>query len=580
MEIRRYLRILQRWWWLLVVATLIAATGSYLATRSQPYIYSSRARVLVGESIQSRNPDYIAISTAQQLALTYAELATTRTVLQNVITTLGLQSSPAVLRGMIAVKLVQGTQILDITVVDTDPVRAAAIANAVGDELTIQPLSDSTGSEADLRSDVEEQLRDLKSRIDFARLEVENLEAAILEEDSARAISELKNRRDLLQQQISQWQSTYAQLYTAYTGNQANKLTVVERAEPNYTPIGPRTTMNVALAGAIGAMLAVGAILLLEYLDDTVKNGDELAALTNLSFLGIIPRMPSTKVAGERLVALHEPRSNYSECFRVLRTNLQFSSLDRPLHTLLVTSPQPTEGKSTTAANLAVVIAQAGLRVVLVDTDLRRPILHKIFDLSNDWGLTGALFGEYLKPKDALFPTEIENLSVIPSGPLPPNPSEILGSKRMETFIEDLRLRTDVIIFDSPPLLTVTDSTVLSTKVDGVVMVVDCGVTRRDAIRKSTEALRKVGAHILGTVLNRVDTRSSGYYYYYSHYYEQDGKKKRRRKRPTVRPSQTKGTVPSAVPEPEPVPVATEGASVTEAKEHNRDTDEPSSTQI
>jgi len=555
LEIRRYLRIVQRWWWLLAAATLIAAAGSYLATRSQPRVYSSRARVLVGESIQVRSPDYMSINIAQQLALTYAELATTRSVLQNVVTTLGLQASPDVLRGMVAVKLVQGTQILDITVVDTDPVRAAAIANAVGDELARQPLSDSSGTGADLRLDVEEQLRDLKTRIDFAKLEVQNLEAAILEEDSARAISELKSRRDLLQQQITQWQSTYAQLYTAYTGNQANTLTVVERAEPNYAPIGPRTTMNVALAAAIGAMLAVGAILILEYLDDTVKTGDELSELTNLSFLGIVPRIPESKVASGRLLTLNEPRSNFSECFRVLRTNLQFSSLDRPLRTLVVTSPQPTEGKSTTAANLAVVIAQAGLRVVLVDTDLRRPVLHKIFELPNDWGLTGALFGEYLRPKDAPLLTPVENLSVIPSGPLPPNPSEILGSKRMESFIEDLKLRADVIIFDSPPLLTVTDSNVLSTKVDGVVLVADCGSTRRDAIQKAAESLRKVGAQILGTVLNRVNTRSSGYYYYYySQYYDQDGQKKHRRKRRSSA-GRPEGQKPAA-PVQEQVPVA------------------------
>ena len=537
MEIRRYLRILRRWWWLLVAATVIAAGGSYLATRSQPRIYSSRARVMVGQSIENLNPDWVAINTAQQLALTYVELATTRSVLQDAVDTLGLQSSPDVLRGMVAVKLVQGTQILDITVVDTDPVRAAAIANAVGEALIRKSPGGSESSEASIRRDAEQELQDLKKRIAFAKDEVQNLDAAILEEQSARAIAELKNRRDLLQQQIGQWQSTYAQLYTAYTGNQANTLTIVEQAEPNYAPIGPRTTMNVALAGAIGGLLAVGAILLLEFLDDTVKTGDELTALTGLTFLGIIPRVPEGKANEERLLAANEPRSSFSECFRVLRTNLQFSSFDRPLNTIVVTSPQPTEGKSTTAANLAVVIAQAGLRVILVDTDLRRPVLHRIFDLPNDWGLTGSLFGEYLGPKDALFPTAVDNLFVVTSGPLPPNPSEILGSQRMESFIEDLKLRADIVIFDSPPLLTVTDSTVLSTRVDGVVLVADCGATRRDAIQKSADSLRKVGAHILGAVLNRVDTRSSGYYYYYySHYYDESGQKKRRRKRTASRP--------------------------------------------
>jgi non-specific protein-tyrosine kinase len=537
LEIRQYLRIFRRWWWLVVVATVIATGSSYMATRSMPRTYSSRARVMVGESIQNRNPDYLSISVAQQLALTYAELATTRPMLQGVVDRLGLQSSPDILKGMVAVTLVEGTQILDISVVDTDPVRAAAIANAVGEELIDQSPGGANSPEAGIRRGVEEQLTDLKDRIDFTEEEIQNLEAAILEEDSARAISELKNRRDLLQQQINQWQATYAQLYAAYTGNQANTLNIVERAEPNYAPIGPRTTINVALAGAIGALLAIGAIMLLEFLDDTVKSGEELANLTELPFLGIIPRMQESQDPADRLVALHKPRSNFSECFRVLRTNLQFSSLDLPLRTILVTSPQPTEGKSTTAANLAVVMAQAGLNVVLVDSDLRRPILHRIFDRPNDWGLTGLLFGAQGNPDNGLMTTPVDNLNFIPSGPLPPNPSEILGSSLFDEFIKRTETQADVIIFDSPPLLTVTDAAILATKVDGTVLVVDSGTTRRDAVRKSIESLQQVGARTLGITLNRVGSRSDGYYYYsyYQSYYYSDeyppGKRRRRKSR-------------------------------------------------
>lgn len=533
MEIRRYWQILRRWWWLLLAATFIAAGSTFLATRSIPKTYGSRARVMVGESIQSRNPDWVSISTAQQLALTYAELATTRPVLQGVIDTLGLQAAPDMLRGMVSVKPVQGTQILDIAVVDTDPVRAAAIANAVAEQLIQQGPGGASSPDANIRRDVQEQLQDLKSRIDFAREEIRNLEAAIVKEDSARAIAELKNRRDLLQQQVSQWQSTYAQLYSAYTGNQANTLEIVERAEPNYAPIGPNTTTNIALAAAIGALLAVGAILLLEYLDDTVKSGEEIAALTGSSFLGIVPRIRSGIDAADSLVTLHEPQSGFAECMRVLRTNLQFSSLDRPLHTILVTSPQPTEGKSTTAANLAVVMAQAGRRVAIVDTDLRRPVLHRMFGTPNTWGLTSILMGSNQQTGGNFSPTILENLLFIPSGPLPPNPSEILSSKRMESFLAQTQQLADVIIFDSPPLLTVSDSAVLAARVDGVVLVADCGGTRREALQKAVESLRQVGANLLGTVLNRVSTRSDGYYYYYSHYYsgEEGRRKKTRRKR-------------------------------------------------
>ncbi len=532
MEIRRYLAVLRRWWWLLVAAVVLAAGSSYVASRSTPRTYRTRARVLVGESIQSRNPDWASINTAQQLALTYAELATTRPVLQGVIDTLGLQASPDVLRQMIAVKLVQGTQILDIMVVDTDPVRGAAIANALAEELIRQGPGGSASPEASIRRDVETQLQDLKQRIDFAKQEIQNLEDAILQEDSARAIAELKNRRDLLQQQITQWQNTYAQLYTAYTGNQANKLTVVERAEPNYTPVGPRTTLNVALAALIGGMLAAGAIVLLEYLDDTVKSGDELTALTEAPFLGIVPRMKEAEDEFGPLATLHHPRSDVAECFRVLRTNLQFSSLDRPLRTLLVTSPQPTEGKSTVAANLGVVFAQAGQQVILIDADLRRPVLHRYFQVSNELGLTGTLFGNKNHPSNGLVATEVDNLYFLPSGPLPPNPAEVVASQRMEALVQQLQQAADIVILDSPPLLTVADASILAARVDGVVLVTDCGVSQRTAVRKAAEALRHVGARLLGTVLNRVDTRSDGYYYYYYYYYRSAyGEKKVRRKR-------------------------------------------------
>ncbi|MGC8874764.1 MAG: polysaccharide biosynthesis tyrosine autokinase [Chloroflexia bacterium] len=537
MEIRRYFAVLRRWWWLLAAAVLVASGSSYLATRSTPRTYRTRARVLVGESIQSRNPDWASINTAQQLALTYAELATTRPVLQSVIDRLGLQASPEVLREMIAVKLVQGTQILDVVVVDTDPVRGAAIANALAEEMIRQGPGGSESPEASIRRDVEEQLLDLRQRIDFAKQEIQNLEDQMLQEDSARAIAELKNRRDLLQQQIAQWQNTYAQLYAAYTGNQANKLTVVERAEPSYTPVGPRTALNVALAALIGGQLAVGAVVLLEYLDDTVKNGDELAQLTQIPFLGIVPRMRESNELAGLLITLRHPRSSAAESFRVLRTNLQFSSLDRPLRTLLITSPQPTEGKSTVAANLGVVFAQAGQRVILVDSDLRRPVLHRFFEVSNELGLTGALFANRNHAQNGLVSTSVENLFFLPSGPLPPNPAEIIASQRMELLLERLQEEADIVILDSPPVLTVADASILAARVDGVVLVADCGVTQRAAVRKAAESLRQVGARLLGSVLNRVDTRADGYYYYYYYYYrsgygtEEERKVRRKRKR-------------------------------------------------
>lgn len=212
------------------------------------------------------------------------------------------------------------------------------------------------------------------------------------------------------------------------------------------------------------------------------------------------------------LIALAEPRSPAAEAYRTLRTNIQFSSLDRPLRTILATSTCPEEGKSTVLANLAVTFAQAGSRIILVDCDLRRPSQHAIFHLDNAQGLTTAMLSE----GDALplQGTAVPNLRVLPAGPPPPNPSELLGSQRMEKIIEALKSQAEVVFLDSPPIIAVTDAAVLSRKVDGVLLVVSVGQTKRDYALKAKQLLEKVNAKILGVVLNNAKLEARLYRYY------------------------------------------------------------------
>ena len=211
------------------------------------------------------------------------------------------------------------------------------------------------------------------------------------------------------------------------------------------------------------------------------------------------------------LIALRDPRAAAAEAYRTLRTNIQFSSLDKPLHTLLATSTAPDEGKSTTLANLAVTMAQAEQRVILVDCDLRRPTLHTLFDLPNDIGLTSMILAQDDAPP--LQETSVPGLSLLASGPLPPRPADILGSRRMEAVIARLRAEADIVLFDTPPVNAVTDAAVLATKVDGVLLVFQAGKTRRDAARQARQILEKVKANIVGVVLNNA-TVEQGYGYY------------------------------------------------------------------
>lgn len=221
------------------------------------------------------------------------------------------------------------------------------------------------------------------------------------------------------------------------------------------------------------------------------------------------------------LVTRDDPKSPAAEAYRTLRTNLQFAALDRPLRTLLITSAGPGEGKTTVAANLGVALAQSGKKVVVVGGDLRKPTLHQAFGLRNAAGLTSVLTGN-VTWQDALQPSGVEGLSILPSGPIPPNPAELLASARMQEVLSEISAGCDMVIIDAPPVLAVTDAGVLSRLSDGVLLVVSVGITPRDVAKAAKEQLVQVGARILGLVVNRLSGESGYYYYYYHRYYSLD----------------------------------------------------------
>ncbi len=214
------------------------------------------------------------------------------------------------------------------------------------------------------------------------------------------------------------------------------------------------------------------------------------------------------------LITIHQPRSPIAEAYRILRTNLEFSSLDRPLRLLLITSPGAEEGKSTVLANLGVVIAQAGKKVIMADCDLRRPSLHELFGLPGNIGLTNMIVDEEALKKPPLLETGVENLWLLPSGPLPPNPAEVLASRRMEEVLKRLSSEADMVLLDAPPVVSVTDALILASKSDGVILVVRAGRTRREIALRAKELLEKVNARILGSVLTdaQLDMRLQRYY--------------------------------------------------------------------
>lgn len=524
MELRQYVAVIRKWWWLILLSTAVAAFFSWWAIRDQPAVYQTSTTLMIGQPLDQFDPNYLDFYTGERLAQTYSELIKREPILKRTAAALGFEEQWRGLRGKVAVSLVPGTQLIEIRVTDTDPQRAKLIA----DELAHQLIEMVTPEESEEREFLRSQAASFPAKIEAAQEEIQKLEAELSQAFSARQIQDIQSQINTLQAQISSWQATYAQYQLLLGESGVNVLEVIEEAPLPAAPVGSGGMMQVLLAAAIGLMLGAGAAFLLEYLDDTIRSPEDMARATGLTTLGAITRIAGESPS-EKLVTVRHPKSPISEAYRAMRTNLQFSTLDQSLKSLVITSPNPMEGKSTTMANLGVVMAQAGKSVILVDSDLRRPMLHKILGLPNKEGLTNALLQDESMLDGHLQETGIENLRVLTSGPLPPNPSELLGSQRMQRLVEQLEKQVDIVLFDTPPALPVTDAAVLATQADGVLMVADAGKTRRAAARQAVENLRKVGVNLLGFAVNRLPLRGSGeyYYYYYQYYYSGDNKGRR-----------------------------------------------------
>ena len=516
MDLRRLIVLVRSWLPLMVVAALLAGATAFVVSSLQQKVYESKATMIVGQALSAANPDYTQLLVAQNLSATYATVAKTRDNLRAVIKQLNLETTPAELAGRIQVDAPRDSTLLYITAQDTDPDRAAAVANAVAQQL-IDASPTIQGREAEFQKSIDEDLAATQRLIETTQTQADVLIA--LTERTAQQESELQ----LLEGRLASLRSTYATLLTFSSGSATNLLTVVETAAPSTSAVAPRTLLNTILAAALGLLVVAGIAFLVDQLDDSMKDREAVEEVTHLSTLGAIPPICGSRGRREiyQLVGLLYPRSNVAEAYRTLRANIEFASVDAPLRSLLVTSTTPREGKTVTASNLAVIFAQAGRKVLLVDADLRKPGVHAMFAMPNVQGLTTLLRDDTVRLDQVAHQTEQENLRILATGPLPPNPAELLGSQRMQAVLGVLRQGADLIIFDSPPLQAVTDAAVLSSFVEGTLFVIDAGQSRRRGVRISMETLARAGANTIGAVLNRVSARSNlGYGEYYDSEHE------------------------------------------------------------
>ncbi len=517
MELKQYLVLIRRWWWLIVLTALVGGIGAFVASQFQEPVYEASTTVLINQAPGSL-PEADAVISGQRVAATYAELLHQRPVLEEVITKLSLDVDHESLERNVSVLPVRDTNLLVLTVRDSDPQQAADIANEIVRVFIEQNLEFQASRYAASVDNLQTELAKVQADMERTQDALDALEGAT----SPEQVTE----RNRLQVLMSEYRSTYATLLNSYEqvrlaeAQTTDKVSIIESALPGKKA-GYSSFISMLLGGLVGTMLAFGTVLLIEYLRETVNSSEDVAALIGAPTLGIIGHI-QTNAPIDVLVTATKPRSPIAEAYRVLRSNLDFSAVDDPIRTIVITSCGPVEGKTTTSANLAVAFAQFGKRVILVDADLRRPTLHKLFQQNNNRGVTTALFqASGVTASDHLVPTGVSNLYLMPSGPLPPNPADLLGSRRMVVLIEELSSHADVVLFDSPPILAVADSALLARSCDATVLVVLANATRGGALREVKEQIERSGAHLLGVVLNKVSSSSDGYYYRYGYYSQQ-----------------------------------------------------------
>jgi capsular exopolysaccharide synthesis family protein len=526
-DINEYIYLFKSWAWLIVLSGLVAGAAVYVVSKRTTPIYQASTSLLV--SAPSTNSGVIppSLVTTQTMTGTYSQMLVARPVLQGVIDRLKLQLTPDDLKNFITVTAVTNTQLIVVAVNNTNPALAANIANGIAavftdriSQLQSQRFAASRDGLAKQVSEMEGQITDTSNQIGFTT------DPATLQQ---------------LQARLTTYRTIYSNLVTSYeqvllADEQASTNVVIsEPASIPSKPVSPKTVLNTLLAFLAGLLLSAGIVFASDTLDDTIKNPEKIRKIFKLPVLGVIDSHEDLE--GEPIVVA-EPSSRTTEAFRSLRTNLIFSDVDTHLCRILVTSPMPQDGKTTIASNLAVVLAQGEKNTLLLDADLRRPMIQMQFGLPDHPGLSDLLIRPLDASSNIVQKVSVPGLSVITSGNLPPNPSELLTSKVMTQFMDRLSQVYDFIVIDSPPLLSVTDATALAPSMDGVILVVKPGATKLGALRQALEQLKTVGTRVLGVVFNEVNPTSRKYgYYFKSHfsnysykYQKPHGKQKRSRK--------------------------------------------------
>lgn len=508
-DIKQYLYLFWQWAWLIILVAVLSGVGAFVYSQQITPVFQAVATALV-DVPAINTTEYSAVIASERLSRTYSQIMTNTAVMQETINRLGLQLEPADLAEMISAQGVADSQLIRVSVQSTDPLAAAAIANTVIEVFSADVKETQASRYTLSKSSLELQMADIEGKINDLN---NHLQSATRE-------TEIDN----LETKIAQYQGIYSTLLNSYEqirlseAQTITSLSLIEPAVVPEAPIQPRVMMNTAIGGLTGLLLTAGGIFAIDALDDKIKSPQDVKEKLGLPVLGVIDTFAQTN--GDTLIAATQPRSWITEAFRTLRTNVQFASIDKELKSLLITSAEPGEGKTVVAANLAVVFAQSGRKTIAMDADMRHPQMHERFDITNNRGITSFFYDRKDLQVEQFWRTtgSNENLKVLTSGKLPPNPAELLASDRMKDLIETIKNNSEMLIIDSPPILAVTDAVVLAPLVDGVLVVVQPGKTQFGPVLQSIEQLKRANANILGVVVKFMGRRGNKFARRYGYY--------------------------------------------------------------
>ena len=471
-NIRRYIAIFLSYWWIMVLLPLVGAASGYLYSGNQTKVYEAGATLLVHQRTAGLVPGVSDVGLSQQLAATYGRQLTASPFISKVLETHDLPRL-----GSVSTKVGRNPPALEVMVRDRDPALAANSAEIIALEF-------------------------IDHVVELRLSEIARLQAAAAAQGILASLAP-------------------TQLVLI------DSLSLLEPVRVPSVPILPRTRTNVITGVLLGGVLSASLVLLLGTRGDTVRDPGELRRLFGLTPLGTVFKWSDKDAGRQDLVLQTNASSGYSESFRQIRANFQFAMASDPGKKYLITSPGPGDGKSTVLANLAVAMGQSGSRVLLIDGDLRRPSLHRMFKLvQREPGLSNVLADQNVDLPSVIQITEVEGISIVAGGITPPNPSELLGSPRMAILIEQLKQTADIVLIDSPPVLMFSDASILASQVDAAILVVDGLNTRTSALATTLSSLSQTRVNVMGVIINKITRPRFGYgygyqYYDYSDYYNE-----------------------------------------------------------